>query len=309
MKDLQEFIKNEVKDYKFEPLVSGGNAEPDFVPQDFNFEPLDREKIIDVEKHEKLVKLQRSIAKENNFEISPIVREHRGINRQEELERERRIREEVEKRLVKIEKEAYQKGYEEGLVSAQEEVFNQTRAETEEKLSHLTNLISEVLNARHEILHKERQSVYELIRHVSKWIVLRELKDDGEYIVRLLSKLVTEMQTKSNVLVQVDKKSFETMPDILEHVERGVGKLENVRLEVEYDIDGPGIILESENGIINGTLKEQMKSLDKLFKSVGLEPEQTTEEGFYDDELGRNEAEITDTEVETEQEPEDDNNE
>ena len=61
------------------------------------------------------------------------------------------------------------------------------------------------------------------------------------------------------------------MPEVLDHLHEKLGELENVRVEVDYDIEGPGIILESQNGIINGTLKEQFNSLDKLFKTVGLE--------------------------------------
>ena len=111
---------------------------------------------------------------------------------------------------------------------------------------------------------------YETILNLTKWVILRELKDDGEYVHRLLEKLITEIQTKSNILIQIDERSFRDMPDILEVVEERLGSLSNVRLEKDFDIDGPGIVLESDNGIINGTLKEQFNNLDKLFLKVGL---------------------------------------
>ena len=134
-------------------------------------------------------------------------------------------------------------------------------------------MINDVLVLKEEIVNNQKQDLYNLVRNLTKWVILRELKEDGEYITRLLEKLVTEIQTKANLLVQVDQKSFEGMEDVLETVQERIGTLKNVRVEVDYDIDGQGIIIDSDNGIINGTFEEQMISLDKLFESVGLKDE------------------------------------
>ena len=60
------------------------------------------------------------------------------------------------------------------------------------------------------------------------------------------------------------------MPEIIKIVERKVGKLTNVRVEVDLDMSENGIIIESENTIIDGSLDAQMASLDKLFTTVGI---------------------------------------
>ena len=60
------------------------------------------------------------------------------------------------------------------------------------------------------------------------------------------------------------------MPVVLETVQKKLGELSNVRLEIDYDIKGPGIILASDNGIINATLTEQLNNLDKLFETIDL---------------------------------------
>jgi flagellar assembly protein FliH len=165
-----------------------------------------------------------------------------------------------------------------GLKDGQEEVFAQTRAEVEQKIESLTEMIGEVLKTQHELLAAEKMAVYRTIRNLTKWVILRELKDDGEYVVRLLEKLMNELQVKSNVLIQIDSKSFEDKPDILEILQEKLGELNNIRVEVDYDIEGPGVVVESENGIINGSLKEQFYNLSRLFESVGLQANE--EEGL-----------------------------
>lgn len=268
MKDLQELLKDKVSKYEFEPLFDDSETKEEF--RKFEFKPLNKDQVMDIQKHERVIKIERSNAIESNFAIAPIVREHRGMNRQEELEKQRLIQEEVERQLIRIQEQAYKEGFERGLKDGKEEVFNETRAGVEQKLEILGEMVEVALQTQYDLLARERTAVHKTIKNLTKWVILRELKDDGDYILRLLEKLISELQTKNSLLIQIDPKSFNDMPDVLELVQEKIGVMKNVRMECDYDIEGPGIVIESDNGIINGTLKEQFASLNKLFESVGL---------------------------------------
>jgi flagellar assembly protein FliH len=129
-------------------------------------------------------------------------------------------------------------------------------------------MVTAVLHTHDEILSKQKTEMYQLLRNLSKWIVLRELQEDGKYIERLLEKLLVEMQVRSNLLIQVNTDDFASMPEVLEHVQGRLGEMKNVRIEIDSSVKSRGIIIESENGIINATMEEQFKSLDKLFEDV-----------------------------------------
>jgi flagellar assembly protein FliH len=258
----------EVTDYQFRSFASNEDVNGDV--KVFEFKDVGNLTPTQVQNHQKAIKVERTNAEVSDFEISPIVKEHRGINKQVIKERESRIEEEVRRRVAAIGDQAYKEGYEEGVKNGRDEVFAQNKLASEEKLQSLTNMIVDVLNTRSEILSTQKKQIYGLVRNLTKWIVLRELKDDGTYIENLLEKLITEIQTKSNLLIHVDQKSFEQMPDVLQTVQERVGELNNVRVEIDFDIEGPGIVLECDKGILNGTIAQQMKSLDKLFEPVGL---------------------------------------
>ncbi len=269
MKELQDLLKNKISNYEFQPLFDDSETEKGL--SNFEFKSLNPDQVMDVEKHERIIKIERDRAEEKNFTIAPIVKEHRGMNRQEELERQRLIQEEVERQLIRIQDQAYKEGFEKGMKDGQEEVFQQMRAEVDQKVEALNGLIEKVLLQQADLLQVEKQNVYRTLKTLTKWIILRELKDDGEYILRLLEKLISELQVKSNVLVQLDPTSFEEMPNVLEALQEKLGNLKNVRVEVDYDIPGRGVVVESDNGIINGSLKQQFIALSKLFEHVGLE--------------------------------------
>ena len=276
---------SEVEEYSFQNFSLNKVNENEV--ENFEFQDLEGMSVREVENHQETIRLERQYSKNTGFTIAPIVKEHRGVNKQVDAEREKRIEDEVQRRVEAIREEAFKSGHEEGIQTGREEVFEQTRLATDEKLTALTSMVTEVLETQVQLVENQKNQIYEMVRNLTKWIILRELKDDGKYINRLLEKLIQEMQIKSNLLIHVDQKNFENMPDILEAVQKKLGNLDNVRVETDFDIDGPGIVLESENGIINGTMIEQIKSLDKLFAPVGLSPEKEeySHEKYQEEEL------------------------
>ncbi|WP_372651233.1 FliH/SctL family protein [Halobacteriovorax sp.] len=273
MSNDKDNIFGEVSEYEFKSFST--SSIPSGEVTNFEFSEIGSLKPATEDNHQKVIKIERDYAEKNDFKIAPIVKEHRGITKQVLKERELRIEQEVERRVQELKEEAYNDGYNEGMASGREEVFNQNRASSEEKIQNLTNMIVDVLGTRSDLLVNQKKQVYSLVRILTKWVILRELTDDGKYIENLLEKLITEMQTKSNLLVHVDEKSFEQMPEVLKVVQNKIGELTNVRVEIDYDIEGPGIVLECDKGILNGTINQQMKSLDKLFETVGLEQEKS----------------------------------
>lgn len=259
----------EVEEFQFRSFSKVLKAE-DRKAKEFQFDMLDGMKPKEKQEHQLKISKERNHARSTNFKISPIVREYRGLFSQEEKEVLERIDKEVSRKVGLQEEEARKRGFEEGVKQGREEIFAQTKASVEEKLSSLSAMIADVFQTRSDILNQQAQEIYKMVKTLTKWIILRELKDDDGYMERLLEKLIIELQSKSNLLVQVNQKEFERMPEVLEIVQEKLGELSNVRLEIDFDIENKGMIVESENGIINGSLEEQFKSLDRLFETVDL---------------------------------------
>jgi flagellar assembly protein FliH len=58
------------------------------------------------------------------------------------------------------------------------------------------------------------------------------------------------------------------MPEIIQTVQARLGQLSNLRIEIVPEIQHPGIILESENGLIDGSLEGVFQNIDKIFEQV-----------------------------------------
>ena len=266
---VKNLYSEDISDYEFfdfdENILDSKKSIKEYDRDNFNeFEVVDRET------HEKNIKSEREFAEKERFEISSIVKDHRGIKAQEEKNLQDKIQERVDIEVKDIKDEAFKSGYEDGLKYGKNEIYEKMKESSADKIEKLTEIISELMEEKKILLQKEKMEIYRLIKNLVKWIVLRELKDDGDYIKRLIDKLIADIGDKQKILVQVGKDQFDHMSDIREFIRNEIEELENVRVEVDYDISGNGVVVESQNTIIKGTLEEQFNSLDKLFESVGL---------------------------------------
>ena len=139
-------------------------------------------------------------------------------------------------------------------------------SEHEQRILSFEGFLEELMSEKKAIIEGSKTQAYSLINKLTKWIVLKEV-EDKEYIERLLEKLILEINTKSNLLIKVNQADFEAIPDVIKKVETRLGSLSNIRVEVGNELSGRGLVLESEVGVIDGSLKAQMKSLDKIFET------------------------------------------
>lgn len=209
-------------------------------------------------------------AVKSGFFISPLVKQYRGHNQAERDEKDLIIKEEVERRVTILRKKVEEEAYKEGLERGKQEVFQELMKATEEKLVDLNEMINGLMTQQADLMIKNRDLIYKMVKNLVKWMTLKEISNDKDYTQRLLEKLIQEIESKTGLLLLVNPKDFEKMPEILEKIKSKYEGVDNIRVEIDPQIQEHGIILESENGILNATIEEQFLSLNKLFEAVGI---------------------------------------
>lgn len=275
-KNFDHFDDVDVENYIFSTFPGSDDPSPE--KQEYKMRTIRKGQFSNAkEKKEKLLN-ENKRAQDLGFKLSPIVKEYRGHKEFEVKESIRKIEEEVKIRVNDLTEEARQEGYEAGFKQGREDSILKLQEQSEDKLARLMNMISEVVVYKQEIINQQKNEIYKIIRDLTKWIILRELKNDDDYVNRLLEKLVLEMGEKSNLNIHINQEQFEDMPEVLEKIQEKLGELKNVRTIVNYDLGKNGLKLESENGLIVADLDEQFKSLDKMFEGVLIGTEEETGE-------------------------------
>ncbi len=272
---IQKGNKTEVEEFKFGQLVPSSSESGEV--STFSFDKLnpadDFKKTISAES----IRQERENEISSGFTIDQQVREHRGLRNQEVQDFENRVESEIERRLEKRIKQAYEEGFQSGLADGEKKAYDDAMSEHEQRILSFEGFLEELMSEKKAIIEGSKTQAYSLINKLTKWIVLKEV-EDKEYIERLLEKLILEINTKSNLLIKVNQADFEAIPDVIKKVETRLGSLSNIRVEVGNELSGRGLVLESEVGVIDGSLKAQMKSLDKIFETVGVNASEDSNE-------------------------------
>jgi flagellar assembly protein FliH len=263
---MHRFREGDIKPFSFSDLqgthvVTRG----DFTP--FSFNELSDDTLKKNKVSDETIRSERIYEKKNNFKIDNIVRECRGLSKQEQNDLEQSIQEEVNKRL----EIAYQDAFNEGVALGKEEGKNQAFAEYQQQLDQKISDFMEVITSLQEqtssISTNSKTEIYEFVKRFTKWIVLKEINEQV-YLENLLEKLLLELNVRKNLIIKVGKNNFKQMPEVIQIVEARLGQLSNVRIEVVPEINHPGIILEAENGLIDGTIEGVFQNIDKIFQQV-----------------------------------------
>jgi flagellar assembly protein FliH len=258
----------EIKAYTFQGFETNQKSTQSFEFRDFAKDPTvikqSKEKI-----SETVIRSEREHAAKNQFKIMDEVMHSRGLSAQEKNDFEKKVGTEVQNRLQQLVEEATQDGYQHGLEQGREQAYQEAKEVIDEKIAIFEQIITELNESKIQVMEKNRTDMYKMIKALTKWVALKEVDDQG-YLPKLLEKLILEVNMKSNLLIKVSAKNIDVIPGVVEAVEQRIGKLTNVRLEINHDSLGQGIVVESENGIIDGTIESQLKNIDAVFETVGL---------------------------------------
>jgi flagellar assembly protein FliH len=186
---------------------------------------------------------------------------------QEENDFENRIKQEVERRLQILAEDAYKEGLEKGREEGKEAALQEFQHSMSHRLEELGQVINQVQIQSYKVVEENKTEVYDFVKRFTKWIILKEI-NEKTYLEALFEKLILEMNARKNLIVKVGKANFAQMPEVIQAVEARIGQLSNVRIEIVPEINHPGIILESENGLIDGSMEGVFQNIDKIFEQV-----------------------------------------
>lgn len=261
--------KSEIHDFSFKELIPG-SGERASGTEAFELKSLKSAQAFKNNISEDMLREERTAEAQSGFSILEHVREHRGIRDQEERDYEDRVAAEVQRRLESLKEEAYRQGLEQGQAEGKAQAYEEAKVQADHFLSGLAEQIEATQEHRDEILSQSKTESYRIVKNLTKWIILKDI-DEKYYLSRLLEKLVHEINQKNNLVLHVNEDAFGYMPEVIKLVERKLGKLANVRIEVDLEMQGTGLRLEAENSIIDGSIEAQFSVLDDLFKKVGVD--------------------------------------
>lgn len=253
---------HEVKSFEFNQL--NGNVATS-VTSDFKL--MDLDKTNQSIRHQTIIRQERENANLHQFRIDKIVSELRGLTRQEQDDLEKKINIQVEDRVNKIKETAYLDGIEKGKLLGSEKALSQALATHQKQIEEMEMIVNDLKTQADLILTNHQKEIYQVIKRLIKWLVFKEIQDTS-YLEKLLEKLILETNQQNHLILRVSQSIVKEMPFIVSEIEKKMGTLSNLRIEIDQNQFSPGIVLETENGILDGSMEGLFKTIDKMFEGM-----------------------------------------
>jgi flagellar assembly protein FliH len=161
-------------------------------------------------------------------------------------------------KVARIEREAYEKGFEQG----RKDGLELEKKQMEEKGKQLESLFFELRNLKACICSETEAEILKVIMMIAKKVVGEEIKTERGIIRRTIGSALKFLVDKSDMQIRVNPDDMEEIRKIFPHL-AAVTRGGQFQLIEDKAIEMGGCILETGFGKINATIGDQLGELEK----------------------------------------------
>ena len=162
---------------------------------------------------------------------------------------------------AEIEKEAYERGFNEGQKAGKEVGEKMVEA----SLKQYAVTLEELANLRTQVLSASEREVVRLALEVARKVVKREVTIDEDIILALVKVAMKRLGEESVMTVRLNPRDVQSILRFRNGADKGSVWSEAIKLVEDPLISRGGCLIETEAGIIDARVEEQFREIEKGF--------------------------------------------
>jgi flagellar assembly protein FliH len=165
----------------------------------------------------------------------------------------------AQNKAAEIEKEAYEKGFQEGEKSGKDTGEKMSDA----MLKQYSVRLEELALLRKQILANMDREVVRLTLEIAKKVIKREVTIDEELILTMVKVALNRLSEQTAATIRLNPRDYHTM--MAQQSSRSVLGSGNEGIKMMEDplISRGGCLIETESGIIDSRIEEQLKEIER----------------------------------------------
>jgi flagellar biosynthesis/type III secretory pathway protein FliH len=241
-------------------LFKPNDAAASYIPSDLSVE---KEKAKETRFDQKDFALDQK-----GFLIDPQVASHIGLTAAKGREEKRQFDTEVLKYVQKIKDDAYseafKKGELEGITVAKAEALESAAADIKKRLDSLMQIMDSIDNQRKKMYEVNEAEIIRFCYYIAEKIVLQEVTHNKEYIIDFIKKVIPDDEACVIRLNRLDYDFVQTHQQLIAKE----FNLSTIKFEVEESFQEGDVVVETANGILDGSLSSRLEKLKKALEQL-----------------------------------------
>jgi flagellar assembly protein FliH len=199
--------------------------------------------------------------KDSRFSLNALVKQPLSIAQEELRVIEERVGEQVKAIEDEVKTRAMEFGFEEGKKKGYQDAFAKFERECAERIATFNQMLGELENAKSEIFRANEAFLVSLVFRISRMVMLKELSTDRDYIARLARDIIERVGLRENIKIGIHASESLTIENMKEQLEKQLGELKNLTIEVSPRVKLGGCMIETEFNAIDATIETQLQAL------------------------------------------------
>ena len=169
-----------------------------------------------------------------------------------------------------LREQARQEGYQHGLEQAQQELetFQQTMGES------VSGVLGAIQGQCSSIFDNWRQELVTMLRVSLQKALSIELDENRHTVLEnLLTLSLEELDSKRNLVIKVNPEDAPAVQDIISLAQSRFPGLEAWSVKADEHIGTGGMVLESDNGMVDNTIESRFALVDNVLAQLAIPPE------------------------------------
>ena len=199
-----------------------------------------------------------------DFRVDKIVSEFVGIDELEKQTQQKEIATQALKLSKDIQEKAYEEAYALGLKEGNVKAYDEEKERIEQEMQHINNLIQEVKSIKVDLMKNNEKQIANLCFYMAKRLLMKEIDTNEAYVQTLIKKTLEMAQSEEEVTIRVSPEDKIWIEDHRESVFKELNLDQSTKIEEDREIKRGGIIIETNHGVIDATVEQRLKKLEKI---------------------------------------------
>ena len=175
--------------------------------------------------------------------------------------RAKEILEEAQRKTAFLEREAYEKGFEQG----EKDGLNLGQKKIARSVEQIERLLNEIGNLKQEILKQFEKEILALVYSIAEKIIHRKIEQDDTIIHEAVLEAMHAVTEKSRIVIKINPEDFESVERIKPELFSTFKDLKSVVVTPDQSVSRGGCLLETPYGDIDAGVEAR---LDKIRQSL-----------------------------------------
>jgi flagellar assembly protein FliH len=169
------------------------------------------------------------------------------------------LEDDIKQRVTQTEREAYERGFQEGLGKG----YDEGKAEVQRLVESLHGIITKAIDKRNEIIEEAETQIINLVLLIVKKVIKVISENQKNVVINNVVQALRKLKSRGDVVIRVNLADLELTSEHVKDFMKMVENVKSVTVLEDTSVDRGGCIIETDFGQIDARISSQLHEIEE----------------------------------------------